>query len=107
MRHLQHVGVQVDARLQQLLLRAELHVAGQQHPSHRGLRRQHHGVVVELGADVAAERGGHRSDWGEHVESQLRPLQRLTGCELHHGHPVPGSHRLHPPEGVRGQMQRA
>jgi hypothetical protein len=89
-RHLEHVRPQRRVRGQQLRLRRDLDVAGQQHGAGRRRRAHHHRGVVDLGAVVRVDVLG-RVVRTEHVQGESGPHE-----------PGAGSHRDHPRTGRAG-----
>ena len=63
-RHLEHVGVHVDARGQHGLLRLDLGVARQQYPDTAHGRPHHKGRVVRIGP-----RATHGDAWSQHLQA--------------------------------------
>ena len=96
MRHLEDVGPQVGAGRQQVVLRLDLGVAGQQdpHPGHRG--PQHHRGVVRVGVGVAVA-----PDRAQHVQPDRPDRERAADHGRLHRQPARGQRGVDQPHAGR------
>ena len=92
MRNLEDVGPQIGAGRQQVVLRLDLGVAGQQdpHPGHGG--PQHHRGVVRVGAGIAVG-----PPWPEHLQPERPGVQHLAGDGRFEHDPATGQLVSHQP----------
>jgi hypothetical protein len=100
-RHLEDVGAQVGTAGQQVVLRLDLGIAGQQdpHAGHGGA--QHHRGVVGIGPGAGEDVAG-----AQHVEMALARVDALAGVGLFQRHMAIGQRGLHQPDARGGLGQR-
>jgi hypothetical protein len=105
-RHLQHVGPQVEPGGHQLALGEQLGVAGQQYGARGGARPHDQRGVVHVGAVLVVDLGRrvHRT---QHVHGERRPAQPLARAQRQDRRPVRLGDLAHVREGPAGERHRA